>query len=100
MPEDTLVRRNFLGRLAMLGGAAVGGAAVAARGQNMPAMEGGQFHLPEYACAQDYVSLKQSSYDRTGGNDDAWPVAAGATKEVFNATGPGVITHLVHHRRR
>ena len=94
MPEDTLVRRNFLGRLAMLGGAAVGGAAVAARGQNMPAMEGGQFHLPEYACAQDYVSLKQSSYDRTGGNDDAWPVAAGATKEVFNATGPGVITHI------
>jgi Protein of unknown function (DUF2961) len=94
MSEDNLVRRNFLGRLAMLGGAAVGGAAVAARGQNAPRMEGGQYHLPEYACAQDYVSLKQSSYDRTGGNGDSWPVPAGGTKEVFNATGPGVITHI------
>jgi hypothetical protein len=94
MSENNLVRRNFLGRLAMLGGAAVGGAAVAARGQNMPHMEGAQYHLPEYACAQDYVSLKQSSYDRTGGNGDSWPVPAGGTKEVFNATGPGVITHI------
>src|ERR1039457_6988836 len=94
MSEDNLVRRNFLGRLAMLGGAAVGGAAVAAHGQSMPRMEGGQYHLPEYACAQDYVSLKQSSYDRTGGNGDSWPVPAGGTKEVFNASGPGVITHI------
>jgi hypothetical protein len=94
MSEDPLVRRNFLGRLAMLGGAAVGGAAVAAHGQNAPRGEAGQFHLPEYACAQDYTSLKQSSYDRTGGNGDSWPVPAGGTKEVFNASGPGVITHI------
>jgi hypothetical protein len=95
MSEDSLVRRNFLGRLAMLGGAAVGGAAVAAQGQSMSMhMEGGMYRLPEYALAQDYTSLKQSSYDRTGGNGDSWPVAAGATKEVFNATGPGVITHI------
>jgi len=94
MSEGNLFRRNFLGRLAMLGGAAVGGAAVAAQGQNMPNMEGGKYRLPEYACAQDYVSLKQSSYDRTGGNADSWPVPAGGTKEVFNATGPGVITHI------
>ena len=94
MSEDNLVRRNFLGRLAMLGGAAVGSAAVAAQGQNMPRMEGGQYRLPEYACAQDYVSLKQSSYDRTGGNGDSWPVPAGGTKEIFNASGPGVITHI------
>ena len=72
----------------------MGSAAVAARGQNPPHVEGGQYHLPEYAVAQDYVSLKQSSYDRTGGNADSWPVPAGGTKEVFNATGPGVITHI------
>ena len=94
MSEDNLVRRNFLGRLAMLGGAAVGGAAVAARGQNAPHVEGSQYHLPDYARAQDYLSLKQSSYDRTGGNADSWPVPAGGTKEVFNASGPGVITHI------
>ena len=54
----------------------------------------GEFSLPEYACAQDYRSLKQSSYDRTGGNADSWPIAPGATKEVFNSAGPGVITHI------
>jgi hypothetical protein len=95
MTEGNLMRRNFLGRLAMLGGAAVGSAAVAARGQSAALRpDGGQYSLPEYACAQDYVSLKQSSYDRTGGNADAWPVAVGETKEVFNSTGPGVITHI------
>lgn len=50
--------------------------------------------LPPYARAQDHRSLKQSSYDRTGGNADSWPVAAGATRELFAATGPGVITHI------
>lgn len=50
--------------------------------------------LPQYARAQSYKSLKQSSFDQTGGNSDRWPVAAGAVQEVFNATGPGVITHV------
>ena len=50
--------------------------------------------LPFYARAQSYKSLKQSSYDRTGGNGDRWPIAPGGVQEVFNATGPGVITHI------
>jgi D-arabinan exo alpha-(1,3)/(1,5)-arabinofuranosidase (non-reducing end) len=50
--------------------------------------------LPQYARAQHYRSLKQSSYDKTGGNSDRWPIAGGAVQEVFNATGPGVITHI------
>lgn len=50
--------------------------------------------LPQYARAQTYKSLKQSSFDKTGGNSDRWPIAPGATQEVFNATGPGVITHI------
>lgn len=41
-----------------------------------------------------HQSLKQSSYDRTGGNSDRWPVAPGATQEVFRSDGPGVITHI------
>ena len=32
--------------------------------------------------------------DKTGGNSDRWPIAPGAVQEVFNATGPGVITHI------
>jgi hypothetical protein len=94
MSDGKLVRRTFLGRLAMMGGAAVGGTAVRAHGQGASHGDSSQYSLPEYARAQDYISLKQSSYDRTGGNADAWPVAVGETREVFNAAGPGVITHI------
>ena len=48
-----------------------------------------------YARAQTAIkSLKQSSYDTTGGNSDRWPIAGGAVKEVFNAQGAGVVTHI------
>lgn len=50
--------------------------------------------LPTYARAQNHQSLKQSSFDRTGGNKDSWQIAAGGVREVFNANGPGVITHI------
>ena len=50
--------------------------------------------VPSYARAQNHKSLKQSSFDTTGGNHDYWAVAKGETKEVFNAAGPGVITHI------
>ncbi len=50
--------------------------------------------LPAYARTQQYKSLKQSSFDTTGGNRDYWPIAGGGVREVFNATGPGVITHI------
>jgi hypothetical protein len=55
---------------------------------------GGAAALPAYARAMNHKSLKQSSYDRTGGNGDSWPIAPGGTKEVFNSEGPGVITHI------
>jgi hypothetical protein len=89
-------RRRFLA-----GVAALGGVAAAQRGTGS-----GRFHfLPSYARMGDYKSLKQSSYDRTGGNADRYQIAPGATQEVFNAKGPGVITHIwftiaspaVHH---
>lgn len=50
--------------------------------------------LPPYARAQGYRSKKQSSHDVTGGNQDYWPIKAGARQELFNATGAGVISHI------
>jgi hypothetical protein len=50
--------------------------------------------LPAYTRAQNYKSLKQSSYDRTGGNRDFWPMTAGQTITAFESSGPGVITHI------
>jgi hypothetical protein len=81
-------RRKFLTRLTGIGVAGTALAQTSARTAPAP------YRLPEYALAQDYQSLKQSSYDRTGGNADRWPVEPGDSKEVFNATGPGVITHI------
>ena len=42
----------------------------------------------------DYVQKRVSSYDRTGGNADARPIAPGATLDLLDAAGPGVITHI------
>ena len=87
-------RRNFLRRIA--GFAGLSAAAAAPQGAMAQQREGGGDArvLPGYARAQNYKSLKQSSYDRTGGNADAWPIEAGATKEIFNSEGPGIISHI------
>lgn len=89
MPAPSAPRRGLLRRLASLAGLS----AVAqsqAPAQTQPARN----TLPDYARAQSHKSLKQSSYDRTGGNSDRWPIKPGETLEIFNATGPGVITHI------
>jgi len=88
MSQISHVRRKLLGGLAGL--AASGWA----KGAQASAGRPNEYQLPEYALGQDYRSLKQSSYDRTGGNDDRWPIAPGETKAVFNANGPGVISHI------
>src|ERR1039457_3848623 len=101
MNSKTNDRRGFLhGMLAA--GSLAAAAPVAAQAQPAssaasPAASpaaGDMPYLPAYTRAQNYKSLKQSSFDRTGGNSDRWPVAAGGVQEVFNATGPGVITHI------
>jgi len=50
--------------------------------------------LPAYARAQNYKSLKQSTHDPTAGNRDLRPIQPGATQELFNQPGAGVITHI------
>lgn len=92
-------RRGFLHRLLAVGTAAAA-APVSAEAQQRPASAAAPAAgsdlplLPAYARAQHHRSLKQSSFDKTGGNSDRWPIAPGAVQEVFNATGPGVITHI------
>jgi len=95
-PND---RREFLfGMLAAGAGATPLAAQARGAGQAPAAARppaAGEFgFLPQYARAQSYTSLKQSSFDRTGGNSDRWPVPPGGVQEVFNATGAGVITHI------
>ena len=42
----------------------------------------------------DYVLKRVSSYDRTGGNDDYRPLAAGETLTLLDEAGPGEISHV------
>ena len=85
-------RRSFL-RWIGLGGATA--AAASAQQATGPGIGTGRFHfLPHYARAGSYRSLKQSSFQRNGGNADRYQIAPGATQEVFRANGPGMITHM------
>jgi len=93
MQISNVPRRSFLRRLAGLAGFS---AAVASPGpaQGQSREGSAAAALPRYARAHNYKSLKQSSFDRSGGNADSWPMAPGATQELFNSSGPGVITHI------
>ena len=82
-------RRGFLQGI-LSAGALAAAAPVRAQVQTT-----GEFSfLPQYARAQHYRSLKQSSYDRTGGNSDRWPIAGGGSRRSSTRQGPGVITHI------
>lgn len=74
-------------------GLAAAPAALEAAPQSAPNAAGAA-ELPAYTRAQTYKSLKQSTYDRTGGNRDARNIAPGATLDLFDAQGPGVVTHI------
>src|SRR5947209_383650 len=92
MSSRTNDRRGFLhGMIAAGGLAAAAPAAADAQGASGGANPG---FLPFYARAQNYKSLKQSSFDRTGGNSDRWPIAPGATQELFRSDGPGIVSHI------
>jgi len=83
-------RRGFLQRVAALAGVSAAPAVAQAQPQAAARVD----FLPAYARAQNYRSLKQSSHDQTGGNADRWQIKPGATQQLFNSAGPGVITHI------
>lgn len=86
-------RRDFVRSVAGMAGVA-GVAAVPGAGTAAPLQRAPTEWVPTYARLQRYRSRKQSSHDVTGANADAWPIRAGAEKEIFNANGAGVITHI------
>jgi Protein of unknown function (DUF2961) len=92
-------RRKMLGLLAS--SAAVLGlnsAAASAEpaGAMPPAREGEitQEQLFAQARLRSYKTRRSSSWDRTGGNNDAVPVEPGASATILETTGAGVVTHL------
>jgi hypothetical protein len=91
--KPTRDRRGFVRRLLTAGGLAV---AVPEAGspQGRSASDAALPLLPGYARAQNYRSLKQSSFDRTGGNRDFWNIPGGGALTVFDAAGPGIVSHI------
>jgi len=88
------LRRGFLRRLAGISGVTAAAASAQRPGTGQQPAAADPTLLPRYARTQSYKSLKQSSYDRTGGNSDRWPITPGATQELFRSDGPGVVTHI------
>ena len=43
---------------------------------------------------RDYKSKRASSWDRTGGNKDFFPVEPGETKVLAELQGPGCVRHI------
>ena len=50
--------------------------------------------LGSLTSPHDYVQKRASSYDRTGGNNDFYKIAAGDTITLLDDSGPGIITHI------
>ena len=85
-------RRSFLRRLLSGGGLLAAASPVAMRAQSIGST--GSDELPSYLRPQRYKSLKQGTWDRTGGNADYRPIAPGGTLTVFESDRPGLITHI------
>lgn len=87
-------RRKLLGAMASAG--AVLGLGTQAAGAATP--ETGAGEVPEELVAmarlRSYKSRRSSSWDRTGGNNDAVPVEPGQAATILDVTGAGVVTHL------
>jgi len=97
LPASVASRRRMLGALASVAGAttllAASSAPAVASEPPAPAE-----HTPEdlFAAARlrSYKARRSSSWDRTGGNADAVPLAAGKEAVLLDTKGAGVITHL------
>jgi hypothetical protein len=85
-------RRGFLRRALTTAGVAAAPQAALPQGRSTDDLT--PFLVPAYARAQKHKSLKQSSFDRTGGNRDSWRIPASGVQEVFRADEPGVISHI------
>ena len=103
-PNDALpARRKLLGSIAsgaaLLGlsaaGAAAGAATKTAAATPPPVPEpAAPEELLAMAKLRNYKTRRSSSWDRTGGNNDAVPVEAGKSATMLEVTGAGVVTHI------
>src|ERR1700689_3281650 len=86
-------------RRKLLGSMGAAGALLGMSGASIPAASAaepgaGPEELLAMARLRSYQARRSSSWDRSGGNDDAVPVEGGASATVLDVKGAGVVTHL------
>jgi Protein of unknown function (DUF2961) len=82
-------QRQLLGLQTILIGILMTGASVWAQS------DGGQSTmLSSLVSPHAYIQKRASSYDRSGGNNDFYKIAAGDTITLLDDSGPGIITHI------
>lgn len=54
----------------------------------------GQTSLGQLPLLRRYRSMRSSSWDKSGGNEDWWVIEAGATADLLVADRPGCIKHI------
>ena len=88
-------RRRLLGAMASVAGAAALGFGADSSSAQSPALAAS---APEELFAparlRDYKTRRSSSWDRSGGNNDAVHVDPGKEATLLDITGAGVVTHL------
>ena len=101
MPSDkkhSPERRKFISSPLTLGLASAGvlGLASAGAGASPSPASGGLAYPAELSLAmlRDYQTAKASSYDRTGGNNDAFRIEPGATQVLMDVRSPGMVSHI------
>ena len=62
--------------------------------QPAPAESAAPEELLALARLRDYKTRRSSSWDRSGGNNDAVPVEPGHAATILDVTGAGIVTHL------
>ena len=87
-------RRTLLGVMASLAGASALSGAEAP--PEPPALPNGAVSDQLFSAARirTYQARRSSSWDRSGGNNDAVPVDPGKSATVLETNGAGVVTHL------
>ena len=90
-----VTRRNLLRDLGMAAGAATVSATASAQvraAEREPSFVASG--VDGLAQLRDHQVKRASSYDTTGGNDDAVPMLPGQTVTFLDTQGPGVVTHI------
>ncbi|HEY1985119.1 MAG TPA: glycoside hydrolase family 172 protein [Terracidiphilus sp.] len=87
-------RRKLLGSMASAGALLGLRAVTAPAAEAAPALNDAPEELLAMARLRNYKTRRSSSWDRSGGNNDAVPVEPGQSATLLDVQGSGVVTHL------